>query len=1227
MERRTKNSGLRKGPHLSSWIWCMFIKVFCLPCIFSECFGNNITLSVQPPGDRRIFYGNPLEIFCVAEGGDVAEDLELLVNHVQLNTTIVNETTIRWYEERPEKQSTTFYCNNKRTNKKCSSKVVVDGYPQEVEEFTCLSKNLNELNCSWVPPKGNQLVVNYNLTFLVNDRAVLPCKVHDEVNASWCVWTTKTGPGVPLYRQQLDMYYFNLTSYNSFGSISQNFAIDHFSIVKPDPPTALEVVQNDSRSVTIQWKISNNMVDLLKGGVDHRIEYQISEIDNTTYFHKVDASDLPPKNRTYKYELSLPFAHWEYEVRIYIKPKKAKLDQYWSDYAFIMINTTSEKPPRPPKIAAGSFHQQPYLNHRLLKIYWSQLSDVEEAGANFTYRVVVWQGNKQQTLSPDNKSLSYVSLNASDDPLQVMVWSENDKGLSEDYSSLYIPSEDNTQDLHVESFTKLTHENGTNELSWQKINHNKIDNYTLFWCELKTTQTCTGRMNFTTLSPHISKHSINLPSTLYQFAISANKGFKSSGMTWAYCDIPKKGMEWYQIPVSLSHDSKSVDTTHVNLTWAVQCTFSAGFLRGYIIYYCPVIETSASCYDNRNYTKHIDNPDQKSVLIENLLPYTTYQFTIALDTASGIRQHNNTDRVTTLEDTPSSPTNIRIRDISHDSVNITWDPPEYKNGKILYYNITKTLSDGTTDYVIEDTFTHRQITGLQGLTNYTFAVKACNNAKNRCSSIVPKDGIHVRTRIGPPGRINSAPLYNYSLGTINWFAPGHVDLYQVMILKNKKEYELSNTTDLYIDTVACQGDEMSYQVRAINYDADQYHGVMGDPDYVELPVRTANGIDEYVGEWSQTYNMPCGQSGGLTLTLIILGVFLIVGVGYGSLKLYKKMKQMEDIKPVFPNGLNVPEKDLTKYGFGGWTQTNKDEKPSSDEMLLLPNSKSSISPVSPNVKQSIDNCDSSDHTDSTALSNNSEGHIDRQSSISDTASDSSLRDIEQGRDENASQGEASASETESSRESSPYLNDVAFKKNPNSGYVQSVMNPNTDLSSPSIKSPQEQAKSPVAASSSYVMAGLPPPIFTTGLLPSSPPPAGYVRADDPQARLMNLPKLGPSPTKLFGPESLPTLPLPSPKKGEGSSYIQLQCLESVPNLKVREQPKPAASGYVSPEDAVLNKHLNNMMAARAPVPDTPILLDPDMSPDAYCRFSWSKDPSIDNFNSILVDSSLTTPKN
>ncbi|CAH0398034.1 unnamed protein product [Chilo suppressalis] len=1234
--KKSKCSGLKRGPQYGLWILCTLIKCFIsLPCIFSSCLGVDLSVRIKPEGEVRVRYGDPLIIYCIVENNEftsyTSQDLEFTLGNQRVESQIVNDTTIQMYIEKPEKQLKAYYCLNKKTRKKCTTRVLVDTPPLNVTDFKCVSRNLEVLNCSWSSP-SSVLTINYSLTFLVNGNVVPPCK--PDKTRLYCTWNTSSEPR---YRQQEDEYFFILKASNEFGENNQNFTIDHFAIVKPDKPTHLTLYTVNPHSIVLKWNIPNTMANLLTCGVDHRIEYQIAKIDNKTHFHSVDASGLPPNNKTYKFLLKdLPYAFMPYEVRIYIKSKKAVDEEFWSDFTFIVFNTASEIPRRPPELVAGVFSEAEFHEQKMIWVYWKQLEEYEEAGPNFTYKVQISQSNVNKILYPDkNKSLSYVELTAPWEPMEVTIWSKNEKGISENSSHLYIPSKTDSS-LKVTTFTQLAYEGGTYKLSW--VGKEKINNYTLFWCQYNVTLICTGRMNFTILDATKNSYEITLPKDhRYQFAISANNGTRTSGLRWATCAISKDSIPMYGFPVTVKNDAPG--KSFVRVTWTMTCSLQERIITGYLLKYCIVVNTSNSCdptFEKKSI--YIPNPEQMSVNITDLLPHKTYLFTLDLNTTYGLKTVNASRAITTTEDTPTSPRNVLVTDVQSNSLVISWDPPNPRNGIIGHYAILNYGKEIYTDMVDEDSkdVMRRNVTlkYLISFQNYSLSVQACNTGIHSCSKSSPTESIFVRTKIGAPSRLK-APVVKNSPDMLKWEPPeiagGTVDLYQIRKIKDDTDPEIVNTTNLSYQLILCQGviEQETYQVRAVNFDYDG--DVMADTKYVTLSDKIDKENIELAGEWSEPSTVTCRSKDGLTVTLIFMTVFALLAMGYGSIKLYKKYRKMGDIKPVLPDGLNIPEKDY-KLPYGGWNPSSKDEKSSSDEILLLPNSKGVV--PSPDVKQKDNsNCGSSDHTDSTVLSDTSRGPVQRLASTSEESSNSSLNlEVDTVKiDEHLPHQDGYSldnSDVESYRENSPYFNENFGKShapvvNPSSGYVESVPTMMKNL----------PPKSPVQpASSSYVMASLSPPIFTTGIVPpnisvQSPTSSGYMRHDDAQIKsLMNLPNIGLSPTKVLGPESLPAMPsLPQPAKhGPDSSYIQLQSLDAIPSLKptVRNAVplKPQAnSGYVSPNDPIINKHLN-LINSGQPVEESAIL-DPTMSPDAYCRFSWSTDPAKDNLQSIY------SPKN
>lgn len=286
--------------------------------------------------------------------------------------------------------------------------------------------------------------------------------------------------------------------------------------------------------------------------------------------------------------------------------------------------------------------------------------------------------------------------------------------------------------------------------------------YTLFWCQHNSTKICAGRINFTTLNPNSTEHVIDLPrANRYQFAISANNGTKTSGMVWAICDISKDGIPMYGYPVQMNHDAPG--KSFVKITWKMSCTLQEGIITGFVISYCPVLDTTNVCATKNKTVLYIPDTKQMEINITNLDPYTTYLFTLALNTIHGEKSIENASTgVTTIEDTPTKPVNVAIANVSYDSLTISWDPPLRKNGiigKYVIYNYGKEfLSVKVSDKDIARR--HLTITGLQGFTNYSWTVQACNTAISSCSKIELGDVYFVRTTIGPPGILKTPTIKN-----------------------------------------------------------------------------------------------------------------------------------------------------------------------------------------------------------------------------------------------------------------------------------------------------------------------------------------------------------------------------------------------------------------------------------------------------------------------------------
>lgn len=123
------------------------------------------------------------------------------------------------------------------------------GYPPApVRNFKCRSPNWQNMSCTFEKPY-NPVHVTYTLRFHVpDDRRIYSCKLTDNE----CIVTPHSVGGI--YRPGLAKYYYTLSSHNELGDSTEDFEIDHFAIVVPDPPFSASVGEITPISARLSWQ-------------------------------------------------------------------------------------------------------------------------------------------------------------------------------------------------------------------------------------------------------------------------------------------------------------------------------------------------------------------------------------------------------------------------------------------------------------------------------------------------------------------------------------------------------------------------------------------------------------------------------------------------------------------------------------------------------------------------------------------------------------------------------------------------------------------------------------------------------------------------------------------------------------------------------------------------------------------------------------------------------------
>lgn len=435
----------------------------------------------------------------------------------------VNDTTIRHVTE-ADKGPKVFFCEDTMTTKK-AIKIIEGGIlPTKVEDFRCISYNFKFLNCTWIGADTGLLMEYeaYQDTPTYKHTKTIKATILDRMkrlySCSW-VWGWDASPRYQIIDGNFEI---GLIGSNGLGKHEEVFAIDHYSIVKPNPPINLKSFNESTHETTLSWKIDERIKNFLYDPLVINIEVNLKSDDFEKVENKTFVLQEPKPNDVIYMLKDLPYAHFMYRVRVSIKPVKAS-DKFWSDSADIYFNTTSEIP-KPPNVPPGLYYESILENRRQITLYWKKLSKFEHGGNNFLYRIDVLGVSFSENY---NTTFGFIKIDVPLEDVHVLISSENEEGRS-NATALYIRS---VEKINIYSaFTKHKHNNGSHFITWSYRDKNP-DNFTIIWCKFEIKNECKD-FEYTILNGDKRNYTIDLPEGNYQFAISANHNDTATGLNW-----------------------------------------------------------------------------------------------------------------------------------------------------------------------------------------------------------------------------------------------------------------------------------------------------------------------------------------------------------------------------------------------------------------------------------------------------------------------------------------------------------------------------------------------------------------------------------------------------------------------------------------------------------------------------------------------------------------------
>ena len=503
-----------------------------------------------PRGDIYLQHNSNKTLFCLlnpdhdyyAKQGFRAEDLYFWTPHGNLESRIVNSTTISTNFIANTVGTVDVQCQVQNKNRSigiCKQRLFVGFPPLNVTNFSCVSENWHNLNCTW-DEAFNPVPTVYDVSFMEPGAYShpkycprdedLPLHVEHTVPEQSCYLDLTTHPP---YRQAVSTYKFYINASNPLvpGGTVYQISIEHTSIVKPGKAVNLNLTSKSSSQLVLSYSVPNEMRTFSPGIVQH-----VRYIDEwTRKWTSVDMSNFSLHQDDFDIEVSdlkFPYSNYTFEIKMVSGSADPTNLNLWSDLTYISGRTNATVPAQAPTITLGSFEVLNTGSDRTVFAYWKIMRHRDFNGPGFRYLASV---NKV----PIPTSSSYARFDkVSVSEFQIQISAENNVGMAPVVSTLIIPQKEFLYGLQPKSLTKIWKGIGRYEIAWRSPDREEeVTSYTLFWCKSDDGKDrpyqCDGELDWKTLEPcegTVQSHPLILPSeNVYQIAVSANTNTLSSG--------------------------------------------------------------------------------------------------------------------------------------------------------------------------------------------------------------------------------------------------------------------------------------------------------------------------------------------------------------------------------------------------------------------------------------------------------------------------------------------------------------------------------------------------------------------------------------------------------------------------------------------------------------------------------------------------------------------------
>ncbi|XP_045597067.2 uncharacterized protein [Procambarus clarkii] len=560
-----------------------------------DCEGS---LSMRPSGDIWGQVDSVYQVICyvtdqTSSSSLTAANLTFLRNMMNpLSHQVVDEYTISVDLTEAAPVRYMLACTDSSGDNKCLGVVRVGYQPLDVENFQCVSYNLEVLKCNWTLP--------YNPVQTASYKPYLISTLHTEGSqcsgdsggvkdtcddlTTCCFWRPPEYPAAEPFLRVL------FQASNSLSNQTFNFThlVRNYAVVLPDAAESVEAeAVAGSRELEVRWSLPSPMDAFPSaGGVVFRVDHRLHAHPDTW----TTAATGKCKNSNL---VSVEVKYWwqEYEVRVRLRSGAANFtlddDGWWSDWSAVAVVTPPAEPEEAPAVGPGTFRiARNTPEYRDLTLSWRPLPTLLHNGPGFSYLVTatIYPGGASvATVNVTEPYATFTNLSTSL-PYRLEVVSQNSEGRSQEGSWVVVGADNDLPDDPVLPVVVL-HRQQQYELRWSSSDNTST--YTVYVCMdgLDTKLPCKADLYWLTVGGvtaiNITLEEFNLTvveDTGVRFAVSTERGTNvSSGMSWDTYSAVSSGVSWdtySAVSSGVSWDTYSAVSSGVS--WDTYSAVSSG---------------------------------------------------------------------------------------------------------------------------------------------------------------------------------------------------------------------------------------------------------------------------------------------------------------------------------------------------------------------------------------------------------------------------------------------------------------------------------------------------------------------------------------------------------------------------------------------------------------------------------------------------------------------------